>query len=74
MLGGQPITLENNDVMNLAISAVVVQMPGGGFSTILLPKTLPSSTEAADGALNRIARVASAIASGKLFFLLAYLE
>jgi hypothetical protein len=73
-LGGQPITLANKDVVILASSAVVVQMPGGGDSTVSLLKTPPSSTEIANGVLDSIAstaRVASATASGKLiaFFL-----
>ncbi|KAE8444955.1 hypothetical protein EG329_014082 [Mollisiaceae sp. DMI_Dod_QoI] len=63
-LGGQPITLANNDVVSLGSSGVVVQMPGGGISTVALPKSIASSTETAEGVLTTSpGRVASAIAS-----------
>lgn len=65
-LGGQPITLANNDVVSLASGGVVVQMPGGGISTVALPKSIASETETAEGVVTTSpGRVASAIASSE---------
>lgn len=65
-LGGEPVTMANNDVVSLGSSGVVIQMPGGAVSTVSLPKGIASSTEtAAEVVTTSTGRVASAIASSE---------
>lgn len=59
-LGGAPITVANNNVVSLGASGLVVQMPGGGVSTIALPAGATISTSAG---------IASIIASSTSFLL-----
>lgn len=67
-LGGQPVTLANSDVVSLGSSGVVVQIPGGGVSTVSLPKSIASSTETADGVVTTsTGKIGSAIASSRFF-------
>jgi hypothetical protein len=67
-MGGQLVTLSNNDVVSLGPSGLVIQMPGGGVSTMLIPgstATAPASSSSTTS--NGIAAIIASSTSELLF-------